>query len=271
MIEAALGEVDEWTRSWTADDALVYALGVGADELNFATENTAGLDQQALPTYAIVLAQFGGPSLRLGPIDRGRVLHAGQSLTLHRPLPAAGAVTVRREITDVYDKGSGALVLIRTRAHDGDGPLFETGYSIFVRGEGGFGGERGPAAVSPIPDREPDVEPGFRTTPDQALRYRLSGDRNRLHSDPGYAARFGFERPILHGLATFGIAARLLIGEFAGGDAHRVAAVDGRFTRPVLPGAELAVPAWRLGEGDFAFRVLVAGEAVLDHGRFRLF
>ncbi len=263
-----------WTRSWTSDDTLLYALGVGAGqddptaELAFTTENTAGVTQRALPTYAIVLSHFCGLQLGLTGIDFTQLLHAEQSLTVHRPLPVAGSVELTSMITDIFDKGSGALIVTSTTGTVDGAPVFTTRSSVFVRGAGGFGGERGPSSQYAAPDRAADAESRFHTSVNQALLYRLTGDRNPLHSDPAFAAAGGFDRPILHGLATYGIAVRLLVNEFCAGDPSKLSTVEGRFTKPVTPGDELVVSAWRDGEDAVIFRTANAdGDVVLDRGR----
>lgn len=266
-----LGRVEgPWRKSWTADDALRYAVGVGGDEPAFTTENSEGVTQQALPTMALALTHFTEPEQVFGDVDTSLVLHAGQSLVLHRPLPVAGAVEVTRRVTDIFDKGSGALVVSRVDAVDAEtgDPLFSATSSVFLRGEGGFGGERGASSQIATPGREPDAVSRFVTATNQALIYRLSGDRNPLHSDPVFAARGGLAQPILHGLCTYGITCRLLIGEFLDGDAHRVAGMSGRFTAPVAPGDELVVSTWREAAG-LSFRTTTAdGTVVIDDGRF---
>ncbi|MBV9845947.1 MAG: MaoC family dehydratase N-terminal domain-containing protein [Kutzneria sp.] len=257
-----------WRTSWTTDDALRYAVAVGAGELAFATENSEEVPQQALPTFALALTHFTEPEQSFGDVDKAMILHAEQSLTVHRPLPVAGVIEVRRTVTDILDKGSGALVRSTVEAHDAESgePAFTADSSVFLRGEGGFGGDRGRSAPSVVPDGEPDAVLRFTTSPNQALLYRLCGDRNRLHSDPVYAARAGFPRPILHGLCTYGITCRLLIDEFLDGDAHRLSAIRGRMTAPVFPGDELVVSAWRR-EPDVLFRTSTAdGTVVIDHG-----
>jgi acyl dehydratase len=262
-----------WRRTWTSDDTLLYALAVGAGQLDptaelaFTTENTAGVRQRALPTYAIVLAQYGGPQAGLTGVDLTSVLHAEQSLTLHRPLPVAGSVELTSTVTDMVDKGSGALVVTTTTGTDpADGtPMFDTRSSVFVRGAGGFGGDRRPSGGFTVPDRPEDAVLRFPTSVQQALLYRLTGDRNPLHADPAFAARGGFERPILHGLATYGITVRLLCNEF--GATARLSRVEGRFTRPVTPGDELVVSAWRDGDTVVFRTANGTGDVVLDRGR----
>jgi acyl dehydratase len=261
-----------WRKSWTSDDALRYAVGVGACEPAFTTENSSGVQQQALPTMALALTHFTEPEQVFGDVDKTLVLHAEQSLVLHRPLPVAGAIDVRRQVTDIVDKGSGALVVSRVDAVDATSgePAFSAVSSAFLRGEGGFGGPRGSSPREPLPDRSPDSRLEFATAPNQALIYRLSGDRNPLHSDPVFAARGGLKRPILHGLCTYGITCRLLIGAFADGDAHRVTGMTGRFTAPVVPGDVLVVDAWRHRDG-IAFRTSTsAGTVVIDNGLLSL-
>ncbi len=230
-------------RSWTEDDVERYAAAVGGTGMQ--------------PGFAIAVAQFGGPQVELDA-DLTRVLHAEQSLVLPRDLPLAGTVEVTREVTDVFDKGSGALVVREWRA-TGDAE-FTTRASLFVRGAGGFGGPRGTTARVPMPDRAPDVELRYRTSPDQADRYRLTGDENPLHWDREFAERGGFPRPILHGLATYGIAARLLAEELG------VLAVGARFASPVFPGDELLVSAWR-EDGEVRFRTSVNHTTVINDGR----
>lgn len=260
--------------SWTSRDTLLYALGVGAGqddalkELNFTTENTAGASQQVLPSYAVLLMQnTARPDF--GDIDRTKLVHGGQAFTLLRPLPPAGSVQVRSKITGLYDKGSGALITTEASAHDAvTGELLATSASsVFIRGAGGFGGERGSLPVITVPERAPDVEVDTQTRPDQALLYRLSGDRNPLHSDPAFAAQGGFERPILHGMCTYGITARILLHACCDSDPARVRGMQARFTKPVLPGDTLRVQAWREPDGVL-FRTLGQdGQPVMDGGR----
>jgi acyl dehydratase len=261
-------------RSWTSKDSLLYALGVGAGtgELAFTTENTAGVVQQVLPTQAVVLMPLGFDLLdQVGEFDWTKLLHAGQGISLAGPLPPEGRLRAVTRITGVYDKKVAALVVLETEAVDADSeaPLFTTTMSLFLGGEGGFGGEGGPRArkVTP-PDRAPDFEVSYPTSPDQALLYRLNGDRNPLHSDPAFAAKGGFDRPILHGLCTYGFTGRALLHSLCGGDPVRFGAMDGRFTAPVFPGDDLTVRIWADGDGaDFQTFRSGGSQLVLD-GRF---
>ncbi|MGH3493862.1 MAG: MaoC/PaaZ C-terminal domain-containing protein, partial [Sciscionella sp.] len=260
--------------SWTSADALLYALGVGAGqddplaELELTTENTAGVEQVIMPTFAILLGQRArGLHVGFGDFDRTKLVHAEQSLTLHRPLPVEGAAKLTSTLTGIYDKGAGALVTTTTDGvlADSGEPLFSTTSAAFIRGEGGFGGDRGSAPEWAVPDRAPDREVSVTTRPDQALLYRLTGDRNPLHSDPAFAARGGFPRPILHGLCTYGITARVLLAA-VGAPPSGLTSITGRFTSPVMPGDTLTVNVWSDG-GTHRFRVTGAGGAtVLDRG-----
>jgi len=264
-------------RSWTSTDALLYAIGVGAglgdplQELQFTTENTAGVQQHVLPTYGVLLAQ-ARMSGDLGDFDRAMLVHAEQSIELHRPLPVAGKLRTSAMVTGIYDKGSGALVETKNHAVDAatGEPLVTTTSSTFIRGEGGFGGDRGTADPWQLPDRAPDVKVTMQTRPEQALLYRLSGDRNPLHSDPAFAARGGFSRPILHGLCTYGVTGRALLHEVCGSDPARFRAMSGRFSRPVLPGESLVVSVWVGENGAAQFHTAKEdGTVVIDRGILR--
>ncbi|MEV1200445.1 MaoC/PaaZ C-terminal domain-containing protein [Microbispora rosea] len=259
-------------RSWTSADTLLYALGVGAgtEELAFTTENSAGIRQRVLPTFAVLAAQ-APTGRRLGDFDPAMLVHAEQAFELHRELPSAGRVRTTSTVTGIYDKGSGALVTTEARAADAESgeSLITSRSSVFIRGEGGFGGERGPRDEWAEPGRPPDHTVTYETRQDQALLYRLSGDRNPLHSDPVFAARAGFPRPILHGLCTYGITGRALLHAVAGSDPARFAAMSGRFSKPVFPGETLTVSIWTSGDGATAlFRTAKDdGTVVIDRGR----
>lgn len=261
--------------AWGRDDVLLYALAVGAGqedptaELALTTENTEGIRTAVLPTYANIITRGARPDL--GDFDRARLVHAEQSFLVHRPLPVEGRARVTATVTDVFDKGKGALVRTESRAVDTEtgAPLVTTAQTVFISGEGGFGGPRGESTPSPVPDRAPDHEITYRTRPEQALLYRLTGDRNPLHTDPAFAARGGFDRPILHGMCTYGFTARALLQTVCDGDPTRLLGMDARFTKPVLPGDELTVAVWR--ERDTAFFRTTSGDAVvLDRGTLTL-
>jgi acyl dehydratase len=264
-------------RSWTSKDALLYAIGVGAGlgdplrELEFTTENSEGIEQQVLPTYGVLLAQAPGAG-SLGDFDRAMLVHAEQYVELHRPLPAAGTVRTSATVTGIYDKGSGALVESQSTAVDpaSGEPVITIRSGAFIRGEGGFGGDRGTSQPWQLPDRAPDHEVTEQTRPEQALLYRLSGDRNPLHADPKFAARGGFSRPILHGLCTYGFTGRVLLHELCGSDPARFISMGGRFSAPVLPGESLVVSIWRDDDGTAAFRTAKEdGTVVIDRGQVR--
>ncbi|GAB3516309.1 MaoC family dehydratase [Phytohabitans suffuscus] len=264
-------------RSWTSKDALLYALGVGAGlgdplrELEFTTENSEGIEQKVLPTYGVVIAQIP-PARGIGDFDRALLVLAEQYVELHRPLPVHGTVLTSTTVTGMYDKGSGALVEFESVAVDpaGGGPLITTRSGMFIRGEGGFGGERGTAPPWSPPDRDPDHRVVERTRPEQALLYRLSGDRNPLHADPRFAARGGYRRPILHGPCTFGFAGRVLLHQLCGSDPARFVSMSGRFTGPVTPGDSLVVSIWRGAGGTASFQTAREdGTVVVDRGRVR--
>ena len=252
--------------SWTSSDVLLYHLALGAGgsptdagELRYAYEQ----DLQVLPTFAVVATSLGrteAPRVSYPgiEIDLARVLHGTQRVDVHRPLPVEGSATAVQRVVNVYDKGSAAVVVTETAVTDRDGtPLWTNTSSIFARGEGSFGGERGPSGKLELPDREPDATVITPTLPQQALWYRLLGDRNPLHVDPAFAAAAGFPAPILHGLATYGIVCKALTDTLLDGDASRVRGFGVRFAGVVYPGETLRTQAW--ADGD---RYLVSATVV---------
>ncbi len=253
---------DPATRSWSSKDALLYALGVGAGaldptgfELDFTTENSVGVTQKVLPTFVTIVGQGGGAMANLGDIDFTKLVHGEQAISLHGEIPAEGSVTVTTTVAGIYDKGSGGLVVLESESVYADGtPAFTGRTGLFIRDAGGFGGPRGPEgdaettlAAEPLPAREPDESVSYTTRTDQALLYRLSGDRNPLHSDPTFAKMAGFERPILHGLCTYGFTGRALLHTVCGSDPSRFGSMRARFSRPTMPGDTLTVSVWDIG------------------------
>lgn len=257
------------TVTWTARDSMLYALGVGAglDELAFTTNNTRGVEQRMLPTMPVTLGADVGVIEQAGRIDWVHLVHAEQGVELLAEIPPAGQATVTTRIAEMWDKQSAALVVLETEGcNDGNEALWRSRTSLFIKGSGGWGGDRGPSVVGREPDGEPDVTISYPTRPDQALLYRLSGDYNPLHSDPEFARRAGFDRPILHGLCTFGFTGRAVLHGTLGGDPARLTALRARFAAPVLPGDTLHVELW-CGEGDVRFRTRTDdGRTVLSHG-----
>ena len=265
-------------HSWTSKDALLYAVGVGAgiEELAFTTENSHDVPQRVLPTMAAVIgAGVSGAISAIGSFDFAMLVHGEQSFIQHRELPVEGSLTATGKIVGIYDKGSGAVVAVEGECVDNEtGELLLTvGSAIFIRGEGGWGGDRGPSgARNAAPDRTPDHSVSYRVRPDQALTYRLSGDRNPLHSDPWFAALAGFDRPILHGLCTYGFTGRALLHTMCGSDPSKFRSMEGRFASPVFPGEELTIEMWSEGVGDCIFQtrgedgrvVLVGGRHTFD-------
>jgi acyl dehydratase len=264
-------------RKWTNKDALIYALGVGAGaadplaELEFTTENTSGTPQRALPTIAVVLGPLGGGFDKIGTFNPAMLVHGEQGITLHQEIPVEGELENVSEITAIYDKGKGAVVVTEstcTLVETGE-PLFSSRMSAYIRGEGGFGGDRGPSGTpNQAPDRAPDASTTVQTRTDQALLYRLSGDRNPLHSDPAFAAMGGFDKPILHGLCTYGFTGRALLHMLCGGDPAKFKGMDARFSSPVMPGEALTINTWKDGDDSSVFQTLGGdGRVVIDAGR----
>ena len=278
----AVGAESEPTdRSWTSKDALLYAVGVGAgavdpaDELEFTTENSHGITQRVLPTMAVVLGA-GNALAAAGDVDWGRLLHGSQGVTLHQELKPDATVTCINRIAGMWDKGEGKHAIIDLEAEAVDKasgePVFTTRSSLVIRGSGGFGGEAGDTAPTVFaPDSTPDHEVTYQTRADQALTYRLSGDRNPLHSDPWFATELaGFPKPILHGLCTYGFTGRALLHTLAGGDPARFVSMDSRFSSPVFPGESLTVRMWG-GDGGWVYQTLASvgtdnERVVIDNG-----
>jgi acyl dehydratase len=253
-VSRAVGaELGGGTYSWTEEDIILYGLAVGAGdpptdpaELKYVYEG----DLHVVPAFGTI-PPFG-IMMSLGTVDGleldlARILHGDQTLTVHRSIPTSGTVNQTGMVVDVYDKGKGALIvleMVSTLEKTGE-PLFTNRTGVYVRGEGGFGGETGPAAGNRPPDRDPDHVIESPTLPQQALLYRMaSGDKNPLHADPAFAAFAGFDRPILHGLCTYGIVCRVLVEAALGGEPERLGTYAARFTGHVFPGETLVTKVW---------------------------
>jgi len=262
--------------SYRDTESMLYALSVGLgrdplnkSELGYVTEH--GGTPKTMPSLATVLVPDMFPP-DLG-WDYGQVLHAEQRLELFRPLPAEADLKINKRIAAAFDRGPklGALVLFEAEARlaRDDTVLFTLGNTIVARGDGGFGGPNGKGPPPHrVPRREPDLTCEFDTRPDQALLYRLNGDRNPLHSDPGLARSVGYDVPILHGLCTYGVACHAILKTICNYDHTLISALDARFSAPVLPGDTITTDMWQDGNTiSFQCTVRERDSVVLRNGR----
>jgi len=270
--------IPEIEQTYTERDTILYALGVGfgADpldpqQLRFVYEK----DLQVLPSMAVVL---GYPGFWLGDPNTGadwrKVLHGEQGIEIFKPLPPTGTVVGRSRVTGLFDKGPGkGAVLLSERdvVDKATGELLcRLTSTTMLRGDGGFGGPSGPLPEPhPLPQRAPDRDLKIATSPQAALVYRLSGDYNPLHADPEVARNAGFDRPILHGLCTFGVVCRALIELCCDGDPKRLTRMQVRFSSPVYPGETIATEVWKDDAEQVSFRAKVAERdiVVINNGR----
>jgi acyl dehydratase len=271
---AAIGaHVGENTFSWTESDVLLYHLGIGAgarpgdnlspDALRYTLD---GPSLQVLPSFAVVVPTFhmtDPPPLDLPgcDINLAQVVHGAQSITLSGPVPTSGTATLTTTLTDVWDKGKAAVIWQEGVAMSPAGEeLWRVRSSIFVKGEGGWGGDRGTSTAVEVPSRPADLETTYAVTPQQALLYRLCGDRNPLHADPDFAKAAGFPAPILHGLCSYGIVLRELTDGLLDGDATRVSGFGARFAGVVFPGEAIRVQGWHEDGRVVASASIAGGE-----------
>ena len=270
-------EIPEVVQTYTEKDAILYALGVGLghdptnpDELPFVYEKNF----KVLPTFAAVL---GWPGFWARDLDTGidwvKLVAGEQGLVLHRPLKPRGTVVGKTRVTEIIDKGPGKGALVfseRTVTDQESGEKIATAtQTTFCRGDGGFGGPpREAPPPHPIPERPPDLVRDLPTRPEAALIYRLSGDPNPLHVDPAVAQAAGFPRPILHGLATFGVAGHAVLKSLCGYNPARLVSIAGRFSAPVFPGETIRTEMWNDGHAvSFRARVLERDVIALNNGR----
>jgi acyl dehydratase len=253
---------------------ILYHLGLGAglrpgqDDLAYCYEPHL----KVLPTFATV--PLFPDVFAVGGVDGMDVslasaLHGDHRLTLLRPLPPNGQVVTKGRIEAIYDKGRHALVVVVLESEDGSGPLFVNRLSILFKGEGGFGGDPGPASAPTPPAREPDVVVESQTTHQQALLYRLSGDKNPLHADPGFAAFAGYDRPILHGLCSYGIACKAVVDSVLGGDTARLGSLWARFSGVAYPGETMEVSIWEEDDGVSVHMIAQERSAPVLTGEWR--
>jgi acyl dehydratase len=278
-VEKALAAaLPELPYAWDPDRVILYHLGIGAGvppteprELRWSYERQLAV----LPSFAVIPAfPFVGAIARIPglAINVALILHGEQDVELHRPIPTQARVVTRGRVAGVYDKGKAALVVIEADTATEQGErLFTNRFSIFCRGEGGFGGEAGPRPGNEPPAREPDAVLESPTLPQQALLYRLSGDKNPLHADPEFAKLGGFDRPILHGLCSFGVVCKAVVDGALGGDASAVSGIQARFAGVVYPGETIVTSLWR--EGDrmlLAAKTRERGTPVLSNAAIRV-
>jgi acyl dehydratase len=260
-------ELPPQTYEYSDRDVILYALGVGAttQELPFVYEKNL----KVLPTFAVIPAfpvMMGiGQVVEINPV---MVLHGEQRFEIKSPIPTKGKLTTGGKIGAIYDKGSGAVIVVDSQTKDESGTvLFVNRASIFVRGAGGFGGERGPSASSQNvpPEKKPDYTVEYKTSTEQAAIYRLSGDRNPLHIDPDFAKMGGFDRPILHGLCTFGHVGRAILNACCAGDPARFKDFEVRFSGVVYPGETIVTEIWHESDKRVLVQAKTAerGESVI--------
>lgn len=269
-LDAIGKKIGPLTKEYTWKDVVLYALGVGAgfDELEYCYEQNL----KVIPSFSIAsvfefLQQVGVDS----NADLSGILHGGQDIIFHSPIPTEGKLTTEGVITHMYDKGAdkGALVVAEAETFHSNGQkLFTNIFTIFSRKDGGFGGDPGPSEKLEFPDRPPDFEEQANPSPDQPLLYRLSGDMFMLHADPEFAKASGFEKPIMHGLCTHGYACRALVKHLFPGEPERMSRLQVRFSRTLYPGESVTTQIWKMEEGRGLFRTLNAqkGDVVIDQG-----
>lgn len=267
-------EVEPFT--YNQDTAILYALGVGAgvDELDFVYEKNL----KVLPTFAVVpfIPSFLSVFVPKAGLNLFKVLHGEQTIVLHRPIAPSGTINTSMVCESIYDKGdSGAIVNVHLESRDEEGQLvFENRAVIVDRGAGNFGGDRGPKTdkINPPEGKAPDFRMEYQTSKDQAAFYRLSGDKNPLHIDPGFTKKGGFDKPILHGLCSFGFAGRAILDSVCDGDPERLKSFSVRFMNVAFPGDTLITQGWQTDAHQYVIQAtnqdgkIILGNAVAEIG-----
>ena len=279
IAKAVGAQMDALAFGYEPKDVMLYALGVGAgpdpEDLKFVYENDPGLS--VLPTFGVIPpfpALMGLIVVEGVEINPMMILHGEQYLEIRKhPVPTSGNLTTKPKVANIYDKGKGALIELEAETVDeNDEVVYFNRFGVFVRGEGGFGGEKGPSAGNEPPDRDPDKVVKLKTLPQQALIYRLSGDYNPLHADPNFASMAGYDTPILHGLCSFGFACRAVLREYCDNDPARFKSVKVRFSRHVFPGETIVTEIWDEGDGKLIFqaRTEERGEVAISNAAVEL-
>lgn len=268
VVNNAIGtELEPITYNYTERDVSLYALGIGApanvldqSELQYVYEMSE-LGFKVIPSFGVIFSGRQIESILTGNIagiefNPMMLVHGEQYLEIKKPLPTSGTVISTPKIVNIFDKGSGLLLVTDVTSRDEQGDVLTVGRSsMFIRGIGGFGGERGSSEKVEIPDREPDVVHEESTLSIQALIYRLSGDRNPLHADPKMAAIGNFDKPILHGLSFFGFATRAIMKHFCDNDGDKLTSIGVRFSKHVFPGETLITEMWKTSDTDIVFQM----------------
>jgi acyl dehydratase len=260
-------KTDERVFEYDFTDVVLYHLGVGASEKDLALvyEDAPG-GLKVLPSFCVAPAIRAFPYLG-DDLEWSLMLHGEQTIRLYRPIPPAGKLTQVGECTNIFDKGKGALYQIKVEGKTEEGErLYEAEWAIFYVGAGGFGGDPGPKAarVEPPAGVAPDFSVTDKVADNQAAIYRLSGDLNPLHLDPEAAKRGGFDKPILHGLCTYGFATRAIVSGPLAGDVERLKEFKARFSDPVYPGDTLTTQGWKVA-GGYIIQVKAEERVVLTH------
>jgi NAD(P)-dependent dehydrogenase (short-subunit alcohol dehydrogenase family)/acyl dehydratase len=269
--EAIGKKIGPLTKSYEWKDIVLYALGIGAgfEELEYTYEK----DLKVIPTFSVAtMFDFFWQVAAASNINLAGILHGEQDIIFHHPIPSSGALTTEGKITHYYDKGpKGALVIAQSETHHSSGKNLYTGtITLFGRLDGDFGGQDAPQQIVDIPEREPDDVVEATPLPDQPLIYRLSGDIFPLHVDPAFAKKRGFDKPIMHGLCTFGFACRALMASLTPGEPEKVRRIACRFSQTLYPGEPIKTLIWKTGDGKAVWRTVNAktGETVIDRGIF---